>query len=272
MKNLFVDFWKRMRVYANLAAQSHLEYRFNSFVDWCLNPLLSTVVELAMWWTMFEAMGVTLLGGFSREYYLSYVTWAVFFSRIAANWMYEFRMIQEVESGSINSILVRPMKLYEYYLGQFLGYKFLSAFFSLWLPAILALMIGGTTDFLRLPLAILLVFVYVVFTYTLSFCLVTLAFQFTKVNSFTVTKNFFIWLASGELFPLDLLPVKLQIVASYLPFSSACYVPVGFLTHRLGYVDLVRGLIVTILWTGVLGGLASINWHRGLRNYSGTGA
>jgi len=261
-----------MLVYGKLAAESHLEYRFNSFVDWCISPFISSIVEIAMWWTMFQAMGVSVLGGFPREYYISYVTWAVFFARISANWMYEFRMLQEVESGSINSILVRPMNIYEYYLGQFMGYKLMTTLFSLWLPAILALIIGGTTDFVRLPLSILLMCVYLVFTYTLSFCILTLSFKLTKVGSFTVTKNFFIWLASGELFPLDLLPPTFKTLSSYLPFASGCYIPVGYLTHRLDIEALIKGFIVTIIWTGVLGVLGAFSWRRGLRAYSGTGA
>jgi ABC-2 type transport system permease protein len=261
-----------MRAYAELALQSQLEYRVNAIADWCLNPLMSTIVEIAMWWTMFEAMGVTTLGGFPREYYLAYVTWAVFFARISANWMYEFRMLQEVESGSINAILVRPVSFYEFYLGQFLGYKVFTTLFSLWLPAILALVVGGTTDFARLPMAVLLVWCHLVFIFTLSFCVMTISFRLTKATSFTVTKNFLIWLASGELFPLDLLPKNLQMVASYLPFSSGCYVPVGFLTHRLGWGALWQGFWVNILWIAFFGLLGSVLWRRGLRQYAGTGA
>jgi ABC-2 type transport system permease protein len=261
-----------MRASAKLAVQSQLEYRFNALADWCLNPLMSTVVELAMWWTMFDAMGVSALGGFPREYYLSYVTWAAFFSRISANWMYEFRMLNEVESGSINAILVRPISFYEFYLGQFLGYKGVTALFSLWLPGLIALWLGGTTDFWRLPAALILIFFYLVFTYTLSFCIMTLSFRLTKVSSFTVTKNFFIWLASGELFPMDLLPGPLRELTYYFPFSSACYIPVGFLTHRLGWDELVRGIGTTTLWTVGVGGLAWFSWRRGLRIYTGTGA
>lgn len=267
-----MDFWKRMLVYAKLAAQSHLEYRLNSIVDWCVSPFLSTIVELAMWWTMFAAMGVESLGGFSREHYLSYITWSVFFSRITANWMYEFRMIREVDSGSINSILVRPIKFYEFYLGQFMGYKILTIVFSIGLPLLLALVMGGTTEFMRLPAAVLLILVFLVFTYTLSFCISTLAFYLTKVGSISVTKNFFIWLASGEMFPLDLLPSPLKTIATYLPFSSACYIPVGYLTHRLEWPDLMKGFVVTVVWTIILGLCGSLLWRRGLRTYAGTGA
>lgn len=261
-----------MRAYAKLAIQSQLEYRFNAIIDWCINPLVSTIVEIAMWWTMFAAMGVSSLGGYPREYYLSYVTWAVFFSRISANWMYEFRMLQEIESGTINSILVRPISFYEFYLGQFMGYKIMATISSFWLPAALALVIGGTTDFSRLPFSILLVMTNLLFIYTLSFCVVTMAFKFTKATSFTVTKNFFIWLASGELFPLDLLPNSLKVLSSVLPFSSGCYVPVGFLTHRLGWDALARGFLASLIWTGIFGLFAVILWRRGIREYTGTGA
>jgi ABC-2 type transport system permease protein len=121
-------------------------------------------------------------------------------------------------------------------------------------------------------MALLLVLTYLLFTYTLSFCLVTFAFRLTKVSSFTVTKNLFIWMASGELFPMDLLPPGLKTLTSYLPFSSACYIPVGYITHRLGFEQILQAWLVTLLWTLLLGVVAVGLWRRGLRAYSGTGA
>jgi ABC-2 type transport system permease protein len=217
-------------------------------------------------------MGVQTIGGFGREYYLAYATWALFFSRISGNWMYEYRMVNEVESGSVNSILARPISFYEFYLGQFIGYKFFTAIFSLWLPALLALFIGGTTDFTRLPAALLLIFCYLLFTYNFTMIVVSLAFRLTKVSSFTVTKNFFIWLASGELFPLDLLPAWLKKVSLFLPFASACYLPVGFLTHRLGWSEMMRGYGVTLIWCALSGLVVRSLWRSGLKSYTGTGA
>lgn len=272
MKKLLNDFWRKTWASAKLALQSQLEYRFNAAVDWAINPLLTTLVELFVWSRMFSAMGVETLGGFGQSSYLSYMTWSIFFSRASANWTYEFRMIQEIESGSINAILVRPIHFYEFYLGQFLGYKIGTIVFSFWIPLVLSLFWAGDLDMSRLVPTLLLLFVYILFSHTFSFLISACAFHFTKVSSLSVTKNIIVWVASGELFPMDILPPTLKVITSYLPFSAGCFVPVGFLIHRLGWPEFLQGLWVTLVWTVIIGALGSWVWKRGLLNYAGTGA
>ena len=80
---------------------------------------------------MLTGMGVETLGGFGREYYLGYTLWATFVGRITTNWMYEFMMLEQIETGRVNSILVRPISFYEFYLSQFVVAKLLAAFFLL---------------------------------------------------------------------------------------------------------------------------------------------
>lgn len=181
-------------------------------------------------------------------------------------------MVNEIESGSVNAILVRPMSFYEFYLGQFFGYKLGTIAFSFWIPLLISAFVGGDFDGARLLPSLFLLFTYILFSHTFSFLVSACAFHFTKVSSISVTKNILIWLASGELFPMDILPPTLKAITSFLPFSSGCFLPVGFLIHRIGWAELLQGFWVTLLWTLILGGMAKIIWKRGLLKYAGTGA
>lgn len=267
-----MSFWRKMYGTARLAVVSQFEYRINLFVDAIVQPVIGSLIEMAMWYAIFSSLGSSTLAGFTREYYLVYALWASFFSRISANWMYEFRMLEEVESGKVNGLLLRPISFYEFYLGQYLGYKSLTSVLSFLIPIAACLFIDSPVQLTRLPLAISLLFFYVIFVHTLSFCVASLAFYFTRIHSVTVAKNIAIGLLSGEIFPLDLAPEPFRKVLLWLPFSSGVFVPTGYLTGRLQVHDVLLGFRSVSLGLCVVGVMAYLIWTQGRKVYSGTGA
>lgn len=252
---------------------SNLEYRFNYFSDAILQPVASTLIELTLWYAVFASASATEIGGFGRDHYLAYALWGAFISRITANWMYEFRMIDEIDSGSVNSALVRPFSFYEYYLSQFMGYKLVTTAISLTIPLGVTLFLKDSPiQLARLPAALALVVYYLFLVHTISFAVASTALYLNRVYSFTVAKNLFFWLLSGELFPLDLLPSPWRETLISLPFSAAVYLPTGYLTGRFGAEVIVRGFVSVSAGLVVFGALARLSWSRGMIRYAGTGA
>lgn len=241
-------------------------------MDAIVQPIMTAFVEILLWISLFRLGDQALLGGFDRSNYIAYALWASFVARITTNWMYESRMMSEIESGSLNSILVRPVSFFEFYLAQFLSYKILTTVISLVVPILVILWMELPTDWSKAPIAGLLILYHLIFVHLLSFCVVCMAFHMTKVHSLTVAKNLALWLFSGELLPLDLLPKKVAEVLALLPFSNAVYTPVGYLLGRVSAEDLVQGFVSSTLGILVLSLLAVGFWHWGLRTYSGTGA
>lgn len=257
---------------ARLAIQQQFEYRFNLAVDTTVVPVFLALVEMALWWAICTRSSTPLIAGFSRESYLAYALWAAFFARVQMSWLYESKMVNEVYSGSVNALLVRPVSFYEFYLGQFLGYKLMSAILSLWIPAVIVLLVPGTGDLSRLPLAILSLFFYLLLVHTISFAVAAFAFFYNRVNALTGVKNLTLWMVSGELFPLDLLPGRLKPVILALPFANGVYMPVGYLTGRIDVLTLAKGQISTAVGLLVMGAFGTWLWRRGLKSYTGTGA
>ncbi len=206
LKTSFVVFWRRNLAFAKLAIVSNLEYRLNYFVDAIVQPSLTTGIEMLLWFAIFVGAGTSEIAGFGREYYLSYALWAAFFARICTSWMYEFRMIQEIDSGSINSLLTRPMTFYEYYFSQLMGYKLITTIVSMMIPLAAIFIFKLPTKLERLPLAFALEFYYLILVHSISFVIASSAFYLNKVYSLTGAKNLALWLFTGELFPLDLMP------------------------------------------------------------------
>lgn len=257
---------------ARLAILSQFEYRLNFLTDAVVQPTISAGIEVTLWWAIFHGAQMNSIGGFTSDYYLIYALWGAFFSRITTSWMYEYMMVDEIDSGRINAILTRPISFYEFYLGQFMGYKLICAGFSLLIPLVACLLISSPTDLSRLPLAALLALYYLFLVHTMSFAVASLAFFYNRIHSLPAAKNIILWVLSGELFPLDLVPEPWQSVLMMLPFASGVYVPVGYLTQRFdeslvlhGFVSVTGGILFFAL-------VGSCLWSAGRRAYSGTGA
>ena len=221
---------------------------------------------------VFKSIPGETLGGFGKDMYLAYVIWATFMGRVASNWMYEFNMLNEIESGTVNSVLVRPVSFFEYYLSQFLGYKWMCLVFTMWLPLLVCHVFSLPVDLTKVPLAMLLVAYYMVFVHTLSFTFASLAFFFNRVGSLTVGKNFLLWILMGDLFPLDLIPEPYRSVIIKLPSANGVFIPVGFITGRVSWEDFWFGFVSVTIGILVVGSVAMLIWNKGRRVYSGTGA
>jgi ABC-2 type transport system permease protein len=257
---------------ARLAALQQLEYRFNLLADTLIQPTIVGLVEITLWLAFFNSTGELTLNGFSRDYYLAYAFWAAFVSRISTSWMYESLMIEEVETGSINAIFSRPISFFEYYLGQLMGYKALTTALSIAVPVVLSLFMNLPVELLRLPLALALIFYYLILVHILSVGVASLGFFFSKIHHLTVAKNITLWMLTGEFFPLDLAPEPFRSFLVALPFSSAVYRPVGYLTGRLELSTIAEGFISVSCGILVFGILTHVLWKAGRRQYSGTGA
>lgn len=255
-----------------LAALQQFEYRFNLVADTLIQPVIVGLVEITLWLAFFASSGQSSLMGFGREHYLAYAFWAAFIARISTSWMYETQMIEDVETGNINSVLVRPISFFEYYLGQLMGYKVLTTAISIVAPIAICLAIDLPVHLLRLPLALLLVFYYLVLVHLLSLVIASLGFFFTRIHHLTVAKNITLWMLTGEFFPLDLAPEPFRSVLVAMPFSSAVYRPVGYLTGRLDASAIGEGFASVTVGIAVLAPLAALLWNRGRRRYTGTGA
>ena len=272
MKKSFAVFLKRNLAFANLAVVTNLEYRLNYFVDAFVQPTLTTGIEILLWIAVFKGAQAETIAGFGKDNYLSYALWSAFFARIATSWMYESRMIEEVASGSINSIIVRPMTFYEYYLSQFMGYKIITTLLSLTVPLLAAWIFDLPTIYSRIPLALLLCFYFLILVHSISFIISTLAFHYTKISSITAAKNLALWLLMGELFPLDLLPEPFKTFFITAPFASGTFVPVGYIIGRVDISTVYTGFISVTIAIVVTNLIGAYMWRKGLDSYVGTGA
>lgn len=268
----FIAFWRRNLALANLGIVTNLEYRFNFIIDAFIQPILTVGIEVLLWLAIFKTAEQAHIGGFTREDYLAYATWAPFLGRITISWMYESMMVEEVASGSINTILSRPFSFFEYYLSQMMGYKAITTGFSLLVPLAASLIFDLPIHLSRLPLSLLLIMYYLILVHMMSFLVSIIGFYLTRVRSFTLLKNLTLLLLSGELVPIDLMPKDLANTLLALPFSSGVYIPLAYISGRGNIALLQSGFTNVSFAIIVLGVFCVFFWKRGVREYTGTGA
>jgi ABC-2 type transport system permease protein len=98
-----------------------------------------------------------------------------------------------------------------------------------------------------------------------------LAFWVLEVSTFIFILFAFEYIASGHLFPLDILPRGVQQVLALTPFPYQLYFPVSIYMGKTTGAALVQGLLIQFLWVAATYALARFAWRRGIKHYSAVG-
>ena len=105
----------------------------------------------------------------------------------------------------------------------------------------------------------------------MSYTMAMLAFWVLEVSTFIFILFAFEYLASGHLFPLDILPRGLEQALYFTPFPYQLYFPVSIYMGKAAGMEMIRGLLIQGLWVIAAYGLARFAWRRGIKHYSAVG-
>jgi ABC-2 type transport system permease protein len=105
----------------------------------------------------------------------------------------------------------------------------------------------------------------------LSYTMALLAFWVLEVSTFIFVLYAFEYLASGHMFPLDILPPAVGQVLNFTPFPYQLYFPVSVYLGKVTGPELWQGLAVQAGW--VLAAFALARWlfRRGIKHYEAVG-
>ena len=82
----------------------------------------------------------------------------------------------------------------------------------------------------------------------ISYGMAMLAFWLLEISTFIFILFAFEYLASGHLFPLDMLPPLAQHILAFTPFPYQLYFPVSVYLGRSAGPELYHGLLVQFGW------------------------
>ncbi len=259
----------------SIGVQNNLTYRFN-FLARTLFGFIPLIALLYVWRTIYAGMGTgSAVGSYTLAEMISYYLLVTIVDALTAVNEDDWQIAADIKDGNISQFLLKPI--------DYLSYR-LCLFFS------------GRLTYLAVAVVPLAVFVlalrhYFVFPQTwgtlgwflvsvvltallqflISYTMAMLAFWVLEVSTFIFILFAFEYIASGHMFPLDILPSSLQHLLQFTPFPYQLYFPVSVYMGKTCGAALAEGLFIQCLWVAAAYGLARFAWGRGIKKYSAVG-
>ncbi len=232
---------------------------------------------LYLWRTIYSAKGpAATVGDYSLAQMISYYLLITIVDTLTAVNEDDWQIAADIKDGNISQFLLKPI--------DYLWYR-LCLFFSgrvtyIAVAAIpLALFVLSLHKFFVLPadwptlgLFAFSVVMTALLQFFISYALAMLAFWVLEVSTFIFIVFAFEYIASGHLFPLDILPRGLEQFLYYTPFPYQLYFPVSIYMGKVSGAELARGLILQVSWVLATYLVARFAWGRGIQKYSAVGA
>ena len=255
--------------------QNNLTYRFN-FLARTLFGFIPLLAVVYLWRTIFAGKGAdATVSTFTLAEMTSYYLIVTIADALTAVNEDDWQIAADIKDGNISQFLLKPVDYLYFrfclYVSGRLTYIAVAA-----LP--IGLLIFCLRDYFVLPpdgLTLGLFLVSLILTamlqFLLSYAMAMLAFWVLEVSTFIFILYAFEYIASGHMFPLDILPPVIKQALYVTPFPYQLYFPVGVYMGKITGTELVRGLAMQAGWVVVAYFLARFAWHRGLRKYSAVG-
>jgi ABC-2 type transport system permease protein len=257
-----------------IGIQNNLTYRVN-YVTRTLFSFIPLFAMLSLWRTIYAEQGGAPLSGYTAAQMVFYYLMIAVTDVLTAVNEDDWQIAADIREGNISQFLLKPMDYLGYRLCLFVSGRI--AFISM--AAIpLAVFIYCFRGYLVAPVngpAFAAFLVSIVFTaflqFFISYTMAMLAFWLLEISTFIFILFAFEYLASGHLFPLDLLPAALQQVLACTPFPSMLYVPIAIYMGKIAGAAVWSALFTQLLWVLLAYCLARVAWRRGIRKYAAFG-
>lgn len=258
-----------------IGVQNHLTYRFN-YLARTLFGFIPLTAMLLLWRNIYAQKGE---GGLVAAYTLMemttyYLIVTVVDALTAVN-EDDWQIAADIKDGNISQFLLKPVDYLWFRLSLFLAGR--ATYLSVAAVPI-ALVIFflrdqflGPTDLVTLGWFLFSVLLTALLQFFLSYMMAMLAFWVLEVSTFIFILYAFEYLASGHLFPLDLLPGPVKQLLMLTPFPYQLYLPVGIYLGKVSGPQLVEGLVMQLAWVFLAYAGARFAWARGIRKYAAAG-
>jgi ABC-2 type transport system permease protein len=229
-----------------------------------------------MWQTIYAGKGDgAAIGSYSLAEMISYYLLVTVVDALTAVNEDDWQIATDIKDGNISQFLLKPIDYLTFRLCLFfsgrLTYLAVAgiplAIFILCLHRYLVLPPDWCT-FVLFLVSILLTALLQFFT---SYAMAMLAFWVLEVSTFIFILFAFEYIASGHLFPLDILPPGLERALFFTPFPYQLYFPVSIYMGKTQGKELALGLAIQLAWVAAAYWLARFAWNRGIKKYAAVG-
>jgi ABC-2 type transport system permease protein len=258
----------------NIGIQNNLTYRVSFLfrIIFGFVPLLATIY---LWRAVYAGKNGASVGDYSLVQMTSYYLIVTLVDVLTAVSEDDWQIAADIKDGNISQFLVKPIDYLTYRLFLFFSGRMIYLLIS---AVPLGLFFFCLRKYFIVPqdLAAMAAFVVSVFLTALlqfftSYVMAMLAFWVLEVSTFIFILYAFEYIASGHLFPLDILPPAFEKILYFTPFPYQMYLPVSIYLGKVTGDAMVQQLVIQALWVGAAYLLARFAWQRGIRRYSAAG-
>ncbi|MBU0975241.1 MAG: ABC-2 family transporter protein [Patescibacteria group bacterium] len=248
-----------------------LEYRSEFIAE-----LLAIVVQLTF--SAFIALAFyehkSSIYGYTLDGFITYTLISVVINRIVdtdVNWV----MTHQIRKGDLANILVKPFSYNWYRLFAELSWKSHSIFYSFTAIGLISLFYTKyfTLGIIltRIPLFMLAMVISYFLNRAFKYLIGCLAFWTKDTGGISNFVNEVISILSGKWLPLDFFG-SLAKYMKLLPFSYIFYFPIQILlSENLTFADILRILVIEVLWTALFTFIGKYFWKKGLKQFEAVG-
>src|SRR5437870_2431597 len=236
----------------NIGIQNNLTYRFN-FLMRTLFGLIPLVAMLYVWRTIYEGKGTgSTVGDYSLAQMIAYYLLVTVVDALTAVNEDDWQIATDIKDGNISQFLLKPVDYLWFRLCLFVSGRltYLAvaviplALFFFWLREYFVL----PADWATLGCFLASLVLTALLQFFLSYTMAMLAFWVLEVSTFIFILYAFEYIASGHLFPLDILPPGIERALAFTPFPYQLYFPVSIYMGKTTGVELTRGLLIQLCW------------------------
>ncbi|HVV72038.1 MAG TPA: ABC-2 family transporter protein [Verrucomicrobiae bacterium] len=255
--------------------QNNLTYRFN-FLARTVFGFIPLIAVLYVWVTIYsEKQPGARVGSYTLAEMISYYLLTTVVDALTAVNEDDWQIAADIKDGNISQFLLKPIDYLVYRLCLFLSGRVTYLAVAAVPLAIFILCLHRyfvfPPDWATLGLFLVSTLLTALLQFFISYALAMLAFWVLEVSTFIFIVFAFEYIASGHLFPLDILPAGLAGFLMYTPFPYQLYFPVTIYMGKLSPAELDKGLLVQLGWVIAAYGLARFAWQRGIKKYSAVG-
>jgi ABC-2 type transport system permease protein len=259
----------------SVGIQNNLTYRFN-FLARSLFGLIPLVAMLYVWKAIYAGKSSGgMVGVYSFAEMVSYYILVTVVDALTAVNEDDWQIAADIKDGNISQFLLKPIDYLWYRLCLFLSGRITYLAVAV-IP--LTLFIVCLRKYFVLPpdaatLGLFLVSVVLtaLLQFFMSYAMAMLAFWVMEVSTFIFILFALEYLASGHLFPLNILPPLVERALYFTPFPYQLYFPVSIYMGKTGGGEVARGLGIQFLWVIAAYFLARFAWNRGIKKYAAAG-
>jgi len=256
-----------------MGMQVSLEYRL-SFILSMISTVFPIIIQVFLWKAIFHSASNSTVYGYSYPQIIMYTIMAGLVAKLVSTG-FEYEINGDIKNGGLNTYIVRPIDYFSYRLFRFIGEKILFLVLLLLISfitlRILNVLLGLEIKFNNVLMFIFVLFLSIILNFLLHFSIGILAFWLTEVSRLFGTINIILIIISGGIFPLDIFGANIVKLIKLLPFAYTIQFPINTLSGKLAQGEISQGIIIQLLWTGLLVIISNTLWKKGLKKYVAVG-